>query len=127
MAPVVELALTPSRGLFGRVVDGGGHPAGDVDVAAEITVPFALNFRSATQDNPEVQVVNRLSGVTTGRTTPRGYFYLDCETRFAGASPRVIARSSDGQCATLFVEIPRLPALLPDLVLSSRARRPRSR
>ncbi|MCI0585330.1 MAG: hypothetical protein L0323_00655 [Planctomycetes bacterium] len=114
----VSLVLTPSSGLFGRVLRPDGTPA----AAAQVQVQFeerTLQFPGgATRSHPVAHSFLRNRVVAGATTSERGFYYLACATRTASASARVRATSSDGLAGSLAVTLPREPSLLGDLTLA---------
>lgn len=113
-----RLALTPSSGLFGRVVDAHGEPVIDAEVAVERTLVRATRIDFATRRNPATQIDRRQIVFASVRSNRAGWYYLPCDTRNEGRALSVSARARQG-FASAEVELPREPSsALSDLTLS---------
>src|SRR5262245_34282898 len=114
----LSLVLTPSSGLFGRVLRPDGRPAAAAQVEAQSEERTLQYPGRATRSQPVAPSFRRNRVVATATTSERGYYYLDCATRTASASVAVSATSSDGLAGTLPVTLPREPSLLENLSLA---------
>jgi hypothetical protein len=112
----LRLALTPSSGLFGRVLRPDGTPAAGAAVGlatSRWTAQLDLSERRP-QPMAIAQELTRLAA--SGTADEEGWYVLPYPTRAASETVELRAELAelDGQLA---VTLPREPELLPDLVL----------
>jgi hypothetical protein len=116
-AAQLRVLLTPSSGLFGRVVDSEQAPIADAQVRLEVSQRIVQNVQLVTRSAPEVGVAERPAIAATSTTNRAGYYCLAYPTTTSTERVHLVATANDAGGA-LDVQLPRATTQLDDISVS---------
>jgi hypothetical protein len=114
-----RVILTPTSGLFGRVVDSEHRPIGGAQVRLEIPRRVVQNPLLATRSHSEVGLSESRSIAATAVTNPSGFYYLGYAATATATERIQIVATVWHASGVLDVELPRTQEQLEDIVLST--------
>ncbi|MEO6710158.1 MAG: carboxypeptidase-like regulatory domain-containing protein [Planctomycetota bacterium] len=116
--PNVRAVLTPSTGLFGRVVDEAKSPVAGARVTLELTSHSLMYSVRATRAHAEVGVAERRSIADSVKTSANGFYFIPYATTASVERVRLVA-TKEPKGGALGVDLPRATGQLEDLSLTS--------
>lgn len=114
---VVQVALTPSSGLWGRVILGNGSPAPNAYVRLVRQRLIVPRIDMATQARPAIQISRSEIEVASVRSNTDGTYHIPCDNYAILPSLKLVGVSESGARGEMRVTLPRESETLPDLVL----------